>query len=78
MTREQLRKLVDICYQEFMEQPGAVPSTKWADQIIDKSGIMGPEPMNQPSSYCKCIQSSGGYVNGNAARCRDCGRKLIP
>lgn len=30
------RAIVDACYQEFMEQPGAVPSTDWADRIIDR------------------------------------------
>jgi hypothetical protein len=40
VTQEDLvfmRKLVDVCYQEFMEQPNSVPSTQWADELIEKA-----------------------------------------
>lgn len=32
-----LRALVDECYQEFYEDRTGVPSTDWADNIIDRA-----------------------------------------
>jgi hypothetical protein len=65
MTRQQLRKLVDTCYQEFMEQPESVPSTKWADQIIDRVFEIPPD-VREPGAMhhvpCTCIYHYT-YVN---------------
>ena len=44
-NREALRKLVDVVWNEATEST-AVPSTKWADKLIDKVFKSGPDQTN--------------------------------
>jgi hypothetical protein len=39
LTRDDLRRLVDIVWNEATEST-AVPSTKWADRLIDKALLL--------------------------------------
>ncbi|WKZ94058.1 hypothetical protein P0E69_09380 [Chimaeribacter arupi] len=62
VNKNALRELVDVVWQEATESE-AVPSTKWADSLIDKLLSLPPEPVSSryetPTQVVKVPDSIG-------------------